>query len=133
MGLFDYVTVEVPLPDGYTPASNERFQTKNFDNAMMTLKITANGRLEILLFDEEYVGEYHPEWAEDGFTIPRYERINERWSEWHERDGSKFHGRFTFYGIDDQNKWHEYIAKFTDGQLEEILIVPDRLKSRQDQ
>lgn len=35
----------------------------------------------------------------------------------------EFHGIFNFYDLDRNGKWHEYNAKFTDGQLVEIKQV----------
>ena len=34
-----------------------------------------------------------------------------------------FHGILNFYDYNDDNEWHEYNAKFTDGQCVEIKVV----------
>lgn len=130
MGMFDWVYCEVELPDGYDPGP-EGFQTKDFENIMTTIKITAEGRLEIFLYEYEHIGDYDPGWTK-GELIPRFERVNERWVEYCERDGSLFHGTFNFYDYDVTGFWHEYVAKFDDGKLREILLVPDRFAERQD-
>ena len=36
-----------------------------------------------------------------------------------------FHGVVNFYGTDSEGDWHEYNAKFTDGQLVGITQVVD--------
>ena len=37
---------------------------------------------------------------------------------------TNFHGILNFYGLEN-DEWHEYNAKFTDGQLVSISIVSD--------
>ena len=48
MGMFDYLIVEVPLPDG-TPAqtqdTNEPYQTKSLESYMETYHISPKGEL----------------------------------------------------------------------------------------
>lgn len=36
-----------------------------------------------------------------------------------------FHGVLNFYGADLNNEWHEYNAKFTDGNLVVIEAAPE--------
>ena len=101
MGMFDDVTVEVPLPDGATLAG---FQTKDFDCLLDTYTIRENGELwrETWLFGQEHSSE----------------RVD-------------FHGRFRFYTFSDEanamTSWHEYEAKFTDGKLDEIVVLESPL------
>lgn len=128
MGMFDYVECEYPLPDGYTPKKNiygeNAFQTKDFERIMTTLKITAEGRLEIFLYDYVQVGEYDPGWT-DGELVPRFERTNKRWVEYTDHAGEYFTGAFNFYSSLE----HDYRAYFHDGQLQKI-ILDDHWKRR---
>ena len=118
MGMFDHVIVEVPLPDGWRPP-NDALQTKDFDNAMVTMKISASGRL---------LEKNGSAWTDDAdrIDLPQYRDLN-------------FHGWMRFYGSDPRpegarkiqnSRWlteadedcgpyvlHDYRAKFTDGQL----------------
>lgn len=127
MGMFDYVEVEVPLPDGWEP---DELQTKSFDCILTTVRVAADGRLMVHLYEHEYVGDYDPGWTKDGATIPRFERVNERWEEWREPDGSKFHGVFYFYGSDRAtHEWHEYKATYDHGKLESI-VADERMNDR---
>lgn len=96
MGMFDTVTCEQPLPDGADSGSLE-FQTKDMKfPGLDTYKISRSGRL---------IG---PDGDMD------------------------FHGHLNFYGSsgwrqsqgdNSDYEWHEYDAKFTDGQLVEIVTV----------
>lgn len=119
MGMFDYVTCEVPLPDGWQP---DELQSKDFDCSMTTVRVSAEGRLLI----ERY----------DSYTVPKEERPcpdapegsieaicgilgkrNRRWED------LNYHGDFNFYGGVFKNDWHEYYARFTEGQLDRIWRV----------
>lgn len=118
MGMFDYVQSEVQLPDGFTG----ELQTRYFDCFMTnTVLIRADGRLFVK--DEEFE------------TVPVSERpfpddpkkhfigamrvTKESW-----RD-LNFHGDFEFYGYDPgSGKRHDYIARFSHGQLEYIMVAP---------
>lgn len=118
MGMFDYVRCEVPLPDGFTG----ELQTKDFACQMGAHVIRADGRLilailnhteEVPLADRPYPSaEGLLKWAGSVRPIWRHEDAN-------------FHGIVNFYGDDSDKRWHEYNAKFTDGQLVEIVQVPD--------
>ena len=116
MGMFDWVTVEVPLPDGF---SAESFQTKSFDNLLDNLKITREGRLELLHYDLEE----SKEGKVNVFGNPLLVRVNEEWVEWNTPRGTPFHGEFNFYETDEENHWHVYVAVFEHGQLKEIVIL----------
>ena len=129
MGMFDYVKVDVALPDGWVPPSGDLMQTKDFDSTMTTVWIKADGTI---WFDEA------AHW---------YERDDVE-AEWKQMD---FHGWFEFYGNEDPANhkggssfrdgkrfdlngnplppliWHEYRAKFTDGVLVEIRQVERNL------
>ena len=108
MGMFDWVKCEVELPDGF---KSDSFQTKDMENLLCTYTITKEGRL-IKTCPEWYIEEELPEIKED----------------------TNFHGMFRFYGyekgekINDENfkfVWHEYNAKFTNGNLVSITKVEE--------
>jgi hypothetical protein len=128
MGLYDYVRCEVPLPDGF----EGELQTKDFDCPYLeTYTITKAGRLYF-----RYVAERVPvpesEWKYAGDTDALHKL-------WHEQSKTKpifaerdlnFHGMLSFYGCEGQHadgtwRWHQYRAKFTDGQLVEIVLAPE--------
>lgn len=117
MGMFDYIRCEVPLPDGF----EGELQTKDFgDSAMVTHIITKDGRLLTDNGPDEWVPEAerrYPNAKPGTFEsmcgilrhIPKHEDAN-------------FHGIVNFYGSEGRSedgtyRWHEYNAKFTDGQL----------------
>lgn len=130
MGMFDYVKVGVPLPDGWEATE---LQSKDFACKMTTVEITPDGRLRIEEFEYENVPkEERPHPDKDGILgmMGSIRKVNRRW-----RD-LNFHGVFNFYGQEriappanppyfhpDEHKWHEYNAKFTDGQLVKIEVV----------
>ena len=94
--MFDHVKCEVPLPDGWDAAN---LQTKHFGCEEDIYTITSDGRLT-------------RRYASDSQDVPEECEII-------------FHGIFRFYGTDREKKWHEYAAKFTDGQLVKIETVED--------
>ena len=116
MGMFDYIRSEIPLPDGFTG----ELQTKDFNCDMATHVIRADGRLILAVLDhiEEVPLAERPypdetgllKWAGSMRTFWRHEDTN-------------FHGIVNFYGGGGAEPWHEYNAKFTDGQLVEIVQV----------
>jgi hypothetical protein len=103
MGMFDEVICELPLPDGW---EHPVFQTKDFDEPYLDkYVIRADGRLI-------------------------------RKKPWYESDikndtDTNCHGLLRFYSYEgDANdatpigdRWHEYEAKFTDGNLVKIEKV----------
>lgn len=102
MGMFDDVICEVPLPDGW---KHTAFQTKDFDEPYLNKYIIrADGRLVL-----------KRPWERSEPEATTYEDMN-------------FHGTFKFYSYEgDPNdetplmeRWHEYTAKFTDGNLVSI-------------
>lgn len=118
MGMFDTVFVEVDLPDGFKA---ESFQTKDFECSLDYFKISEDGKL---LF-QDYSYEEIPEEERASLKFDyKYRRVDKGWFEWHTRRGTLFHGEFNFYtsGPEPEREWHEYIAKFNNGQLEEIII-----------
>lgn len=104
MGLFDYVTVNAPLPGGYQPKRRE-FQTKDTD--------------------AQYLSEY--EITEDGRLLHHVSRDGEVVE-------VPFHGDIEFYGSNVRASapygvvtedggpvvYHNYVARFTDGRLQWI-------------
>jgi len=149
MGMFDYLRCEVSLPDGWKPP--RELQTKDFDCNMVTHVISAEGRLMLSRIDrvEEVPKAERPYPNDDGFlglcgSIRTHTSLHD----------SNYHGLVNFYGSEYQTPegapasyhgvehdadgvrchktktplkhvWHEYNAKFTDGQLVGIEIVPD--------
>lgn len=104
MGMFDDVICEVPLPDGW---QHTTFQTKDFDEPYLNKYIIrADGRLVL-----------KRPWEGSAPKDTTYVDQN-------------FHGTFNFYSYEgDPNdetpigdRWHEYTAKFTDGQLVSIVV-----------
>ena len=103
MGLFDYVNCAAPLPDG-KPTPRDKFQTKDFDCPYMEdYVITASGRLMKLKVIYNGLA---------GMSTP--EDVDLNW-----------HGFLNFYYI-DKEEWREFNAKFTDGQLVEIIQIKGR-------
>lgn len=118
MGMFDYIRVEVPLPDRW--ASNN-LQTKDFDCEMVEHVITKDGRLMLSRIDSTEVvpKEERPYPNETGLlawagSIRTHTSLRD----------SNFHGIVNFYGSEG-GAWHEYNAKFTDGQLTGIELCED--------
>jgi len=144
MGMFDYIACELPLPDGWQPSE---LQTKDFDCEMVVHRISKDGRLmldrgyheSVPLLERPY---WKAEWGDSEEAqkehiidalcgsvrrVPKYEDSN-------------FHGIVNFYGLETTGyepderygargrpvyKSHEYNAKFTDGRLVEIVLVPE--------
>jgi hypothetical protein len=118
MGMFDYVKSEVPLPDGYTG----ELQSKSFNFVLTTILIRADGRL--LIKDQKYESvplserpfPHHPRTRLVG-SLPVTDEG------WRDLD---FHGDFRFHGYDSSAKaQHDYLARFTHGQLEYIKTLPE--------
>ena len=116
MGMFDWVDCKYPLPDGFVlPVQNnfDLFQTKDLECFMNRYTITEDGELLLTKIDYENNHNNQPT------------KIN-------------YHGIITFYGSNirgvsargyitknDEPLWkREYEAKFTDGKLVEIKLVP---------
>jgi len=152
--MFDYVRCEAPLPDGWDGGD---LQTKDFDCEMVTHVITKDGRLMLERIDETHVvpkaERPYPDAPDDDMRsmcgmLRRFKSLHD----------SNFHGVINFYGseyrtIDDKpaktggvmhgpdgvcdwttkeplkHIWHEYNAKFTEGQLVGIEAVGDTAPS----
>jgi len=128
MGMFDYVKCEYPLPD--SRLQDQVFQTKDFESALDTFRITAGGRLICEKVHYELVPEaerpYYgtPEWDEQkwvrliGFlkAVPMGD------------EDTCYHGDVVFYTFlgergQENYEWVEFRARFTHGQLEWIRRV----------
>lgn len=120
MGMFDYVRCEVPLPDGWLPP--HPLQTKDFDCDMVCHVISPEGRLMLERVEAVHeVPKADRPYPNDDGLLGMCGSIRTETS----LHDSNFHGLVNFYGHDDHNVWHEYNAKFTDGQLVSIEVVPD--------
>jgi hypothetical protein len=118
MGMFDSVTSEIPLPDGFAG----ELQTKDFACALLTLLIRADGRLleRITKFVEIPENERPPTKSPlEAFRTSR--RIVDLG--WRDTD---FHGDLSLVGCGDADEQHFYIARFTHGTLEWIKNVNEK-------
>lgn len=123
MGMFDELICEYPLPD--SQVQEETFQTKSLDCTMDRYTITKDGRLILHKVRYEPVPEeerpYYgtPEWDKSPFlqvmgslqSVPVGDVA------------IPYHGYIRFYTYLDQHpagELFEYLAKFTNGRLEEI-------------
>jgi|HubBroStandDraft_5_1064220.scaffolds.fasta_scaffold1018938_2 hypothetical protein len=111
MGMFDWVKCEVPLPDGFV---SDNFQTKDFENLLYQYTITKEGKL---------TRTGSGDWLDPEDDVELSVEI------------VPFHGIFEFYDyehnkdVNDKNfkfVWHEYEAKFTDGNLVSITKMQKR-------
>jgi hypothetical protein len=110
MGMFDYIRVEVLLPDQTEVDSEKEYQTKDLESLMEDYTITADGKLLRTQCDYE--------WKEDGShflggflqEIPHSKKVTE----------VPFHGDIRFYGDMKGNVFRDYIARFTEGKLTRI-------------
>lgn len=97
MGMFDWITCEMPLPE--TPTKPPGFfQTKDLREwpQCERFTITADGRLRL----------------DDG---------NAEW--WNAVDTGQFTGSIQFYDLGPKGEWWEYRADFVDGKCETIELV----------
>lgn len=136
MGMFDFVTVEYPLPDAGA-AEVKEWQTKDFPDPLLeNYRITAGGRLlHERIHYEDHSDPQCPIGTLECLTGSRT-RIHDGWDDVH------FHGILTFYGDKHSGElrlvstapetfgkdllhpepaeWFEYNARFTDGRLVSI-------------
>ena len=109
MGMYDYLKVEYPLPDGHDPAGEE-YQTKDTPAQYLDLyRITREGALEHQNYDTENRSDPNAEGIMG--LLGCMTRVNQRW------EPEQFHGDLSFYRSDGQGKWREYVALFKDGKL----------------
>lgn len=118
MGMFDDITLgdDVLLPDGYQGRS---FQSKDLDCELDRYRIEG-GVLAKFCCDLEKDGDPRPHHIWPDQLHQYHRRINERW------EPVAFHGWLNFYDFDQDDNWHEYNAKFTDGRLVEIVQVGEK-------
>ena len=101
--MFDWLRCEYPLPDKHM--QDHRFQTKDTPaQFMFNYTITASGRL---IFHRTKMLPPVDGWAEE---VPVGDV------------DTGFHGAISFYDDDEDGNWHEYRARFVDGQVQEIIL-----------
>lgn len=113
MGMFDYITSDLPLPDGFTGT----LQTKDFGCALVHFLIRTDGRLmeNVTEFVAVPKGERPPTTSPLAALRDRYRIVDLGW-----RD-TAFHGDISLTGYDqDTKQQHFYVARFTHGTLEWI-------------
>lgn len=146
MGMFDYIRCEVPLPDGYDPGP-AYFQSKDFDCEMVTHVISKDGRMMLDNGHYELVpllerSMWKAEWG-DGPEAEKEHPLEAACGCMHrieKYEDANFHGLVNFYQLETVGhepnerygpkgrpiyKSHDYNAKFTDGQLVGIELLPD--------
>lgn len=120
MGMFDYITCEMPLPDGYGTGFVARFQTKAFECELVVHTIRADGQLmEQYITDTEIVPMSERPYPGDGpMSIIGSMRVNVA-----EKPSTRT-GKFTFYTHDRDvtPDWREYVAELDKGKV--ISIIP---------
>lgn len=121
MGLFDYITCEMPLPETPTPPPGDDFQTKDTpDQYMTTYTITADGRLTWRPYHLEEVPQHERPYPDgDGLlgamgSIRRVEK---------EPEAIPYHGDIHFCHYREPGEWWEYRARFTEGVCSGISLV----------
>jgi hypothetical protein len=115
MGMFDYVRCETALPDARAFESDE-FQTKSLYRAMDRFTVTAGGRL-VHHKTRETVAEY----KQDAGGNPSL-----RWEIVPLGDVDiEFHGDLHFGDVDADGQSADYVARFTNGQLDWIKPASD--------
>jgi hypothetical protein len=89
-----------------------------FDNVMSEVPLPDgyDGPCQTKDFDDPYLETYLI--RADGRLIHEPDKPNGR-------GDTNFHGVLNFYAYAEGGVWHEYDAKFTDGQLVGISLVPD--------
>lgn len=135
MGMFDYIRCEMPLPDGWQAPE---LQSKDFDCEMVTHVISKEGRMMLDRGHNEEVPllqrpRWKAEWgtsdkAQDDHALEALCGCMRRVPNYVD---SKFHGIVNFYGSEvigheacdgypggqrPVRRFHDYLAKFTDGQ-----------------
>lgn len=121
MGMFDTLKINtemLPITDDekLSLGENPGWQTKDFDNILSIAEITEDGKLRYKKFTYEW-----DENAESGMT--ELTGLNGALIEdnVHWVDLPDYHGFVNFYTHDKNDKWWEFDAKFTDGNLVEII------------
>lgn len=123
MGMYDYLKIKtdmLPISDKEKKAlgSDKKWQTKDFECILSTAVITENGKLRFKTFRYEWDKNFTSALTKITGKKGALVTTDERWV-----DLKDYHGIVNFYTIDDNNTWYEFNAKFTDGQLVEIIRV----------
>jgi hypothetical protein len=121
MGMFDYLTVRIPIKN--KPYSVEgTYQTKSFDNTLTHYVIREDKRIYELIRKYEEVPEElrpnygKPEWDDEN-ALKRFMARNEgsfiitdeKWVD------MNYHGIIEFHDIGTDEVYYSFMAKFTDG------------------
>lgn len=118
MGMYDVLTCQYPLPEGYAEMQNREFQTKSFDSLLEHYRITPEGELCVTRAEHE--------WVEDSNSfLGGYARTIRQWEE----QVGDYHGDVYFYDFREPEIPRDLVtfrARFTHGILESIMVVPDR-------
>ena len=123
--MFDYVKCEYPLP--IEGLENAEFQTKDTpEQYLETYRITKAGRLlqpivrrEVVPEDERpnCIGKPPEERTEVDKFIGAMRVIVER------EEDMNYHGDLDFYGGRTNDEFYEFVARFTEGQLQWIKQI----------
>lgn len=112
MGMFDYVKVEISLPDFQGDPEQVEFQTKSFENLMECYVITTKGELYRERYDYEWIEQ------EDRFFGGYMRQIDGSYRREYLTD---YHGDVIFYsGMDNRKVFRDYHARFTNGKLTQV-------------
>ena len=107
MGMFDEIRVEQLLP-GNTEITDEWYQTKSLENALVKYVITAKGELYEERWDYKWI-------TDEGHMLKGHlEKIE---GSYHRKYLTDYHGDIIFYTGLENKVWRDYYARFTDGKL----------------
>ena len=111
MGMFDEIRIEQILP-GNTEITDEWYQTKSLENALVKYVITAKGELYEERWDYKWI-------TDEGHMLKGHlEKIEGSYRREYLTD---YHGDIMFYkGTNSNNVWRDYFARFTDGKLSKM-------------
>jgi len=110
MGMFDDLKCNAPLPDDRLDPGSP-CQTKSLFRSMVEFTITVQGRLVYHRRHYEQDGEYK---GRSRLPFPQYKCVAT------EDIDMIYHGDVLFYGSREQEPLANYVARFTDGQLQWI-------------
>lgn len=118
MGMYDVLTCQYPLPEGYAEMQNHEFQTKSLESLLERYRITPEGEL--------WVTRAEREWVEDSSSIlGGYAKMVREWEE----QVVDYHGDVYFYDFRESDGPRDLVtfrARFTHGIVESIMVVPER-------
>lgn len=120
MGMFDYITCDMPLPEG--SGGVREWQTKDLDCSMSHYAIRSDGRLvDARIRMEPKAG------APDAPEFMSQEYIDYRREWWEMKEGPdvpvNFTGAVTFYGNDGSDQWWELCAFIENGKCFKIAQI----------